>query len=243
MSDSGLQFGLVGEDALARELAVVLADRSGSDLLEHAWNLDPMLYSEQREWRGRGRNSPFSTRSDFKDHPRFGRGLVPLGWAEGPGAQFIAKVVNAFVGESLAVLVIAIDEDRVHQRAAAQRRARDKAAPAIAFPVVLALINPEAEAWEIAAFHLSTAEALARHTAVTASLAFDPVRQPHRMTSTSGRPERDCKAVHRALLDGDRPCHDRPLAELGATAQSTGLPTYLVDIEAALRIAFDIPKR
>lgn len=35
----------------------------------------------------------------------------------------------------------------------------------------------------------------------------------------------------------------RTLAELGATVTSTGLPTYLVDIEAALRVGFDVPKR
>ena len=244
MSDrGGLQFGLVGEDALSRELAVVLADRVGSELLDQAWDLDPAHYPERREWRGRERSSPFSTPADFAGPPIFGHGLVPLEWAVGPGAKFVAKVVRAFAGAPIEVLLIAMDEDRDHERAAAQRRARDMASRMATFPIVLALMNPEAEAWEIASFHPSTAEALARYAAVKALLTFDPVREPHRLTSTSGRPERDCKTVHGALLDGERPCRDRTLAELGATVTSTGLPTYLVDIEAALRVAFDVPKR
>ena len=127
------------------------------------------------------------------------------------------------------------------ERAEAQRRACDRASRLAKFPVVLALMNPEAEAWEIAAFQPLSDDGRERHAPITPSLTFDPVRQPERMTSTSGLPERDCKAVHRALLDDERPCHQRPLTELLATAASTGLPAYLGDVHAAFRAAFKLP--
>ena len=242
MSDSAsFAFALVVEDGLCRELAVVLADRTGSALLDDAWDLDPSLYKDQRAWRGRAASSPFSTRADFADRPKFGHGRVSLGWNEGPGAKFVAKVVHAFIDESITVLVVAMDQDRNRERAEAQRRACDRASRLAKFPVVLALMNPEAEAWEIAAFEPLSDSGRERHAAITRSITFDPVRQPERMTSTSGLPERDCKAVHRALLDDERPCHQRPLTELLATAASTGLPAYLGDVHAALRAAFKLP--
>lgn len=242
MSDStSFAFALVAEDARCRELAMVLADRTGSALLDDAWDLDPSLYKDQRAWRGRAASSPFSTRAEFPDPPKFGHGLAQLGWNKDPGAKFIAKVVYAFIDESIALLLIAMDQDRDRERAEAQRRARDVASRLVEFPVVLALMNPEAEAWEIAAFQPSSDNGRERHATITRSLTFDPVREPDRMTSTSGPPERDCKAVHRALLDGERPCHERPLTELLATAASTGLPAYLGDIHAALRAAFKLP--
>ena len=128
MSDSAsFAFALAVEDGLCRELAVVLADRTGTALLEEAWDLHPSLYESQRTWRGRDASSPNSTRADFPGRPKFGHGRVLLGWNEGPGAKFVAKVIYAFVGEPIALLLVAMDQDRDRERAEAQRRARDVA--------------------------------------------------------------------------------------------------------------------
>ena len=104
---------------------------------------------------------------------------------------------------------------------------------------MIAAMNPEAEAWRIAAFVAIDKAEAEIFEAVRCELDFNPVAQPERLQSTGpDNGARDVKNCHDRLMpssERSRATLERPLAELETVAESSGLPSYVRDFRAVLR--------
>jgi hypothetical protein len=174
-----LRVVLVQEDAASGDNARHLADRL---LRRHGY--EPF-------WGGLTNERAESFRSQGK-RPKFGSGAHrrarAFGRNGGECADKLAQWVTACVDiGGVQLLVVAFDQDRKPSRRTAVGTAHAEAD----VPLACALMNPEAEAWRIVV--------APRRAEVVDRLAFDPWREPERMTSTSGRPERDVKAIARLV--------------------------------------------
>ena len=142
------------------------------------------------------------------------------------------------------VVVIARDLDRVSDRLTSLLEGAQKARPD--GTVVIAAMQPEAEAWRICAFRPNTAAERKIHEATKKTLAFDPVQEPERLSSASNTDRaRDTKRVHHELFNGDlersHAALQRPIAELRTVAPDCGLPGFIDHFATAVASAATSP--
>jgi hypothetical protein len=193
------------------------------------------------EWTGFPTGSPYLVLSQLELH-------LPTSWPrrrwhghfDGEDLR-IRKAVGLFVElmqPTPAVVVIALDIDRQTDRRTGLLRGVERANNESTSKAVVAAMNPEAEAWRIAAFQPTSPEAMKRHTDIKAALTFDPVQEPDRLNSTvTTAGLRDAKNCHDHLYPIEEESHAslrRPIHELESTETSTGLPAYIGDFRSAL---------
>lgn len=175
-------------------------------------------------------------------HGAFGKTRRYHGTRNGTADEVIVrKAVDVLEqGARPDVVVIARDLDRVSDRLTSLLEGARKARPD--GTVVIAAMQPEAEAWRICAFRPKTAAERTLHEATKKTLAFDPVREPERLSSASNTDRtRDSKWVHRELFNGDiersHAALQRPIAELRIVAPLCGLPRFIDHFATALASA------
>ena len=158
------------------------------------------------------------------------------GWGTRPGVKVAG---NAWLARSIDVqaVIVASDIDRKEDRwLTPEERERFLS---LTPPLILAEMNPEAEAWRIVMFAPTMEIEAKRLTELRKDLSFDPQSEPERMHSTSDRnSDRDSKKVAARLFDGDSTAGLRyldcePTAML-ACAASSGLPQFVSDMRSYL---------
>lgn len=99
------------------------------------------------------------------------------------------------------VVFIAMDVDRCRERVEGMREELRERPPRR--PVILALPDPESEAWMVALFEPRDGAAGKVLEELRRELSFDPSAEPHRLSSTARDSPRDAKRVRARLLGGD----------------------------------------
>jgi hypothetical protein len=214
-----LRIGLCAEDQAGADNVIAVFDRvvpeSGPKAI---W-----IGENGRNYRKSRRAAPGTN--------KFGQGPRERNtWKTRPALKVAGNAWLAARDES-DVVIVATDSDRRPERelTSDERVALAAYSP----PLLVAGMNPEAEAWRIV---------LANEThglsAVKQELTFDPTREPERMTSTAGG-SRDCKTVSIRLF-GDRPSakviFEHHPDVLKATPASCGLPQFVRDLEVFLSV-------
>jgi hypothetical protein len=231
MPDGHFVFAIVAEDRMCFENATLVGDAIGSELTHQHWN-DEELFARSRIWVGHPSNEGLEPFLPTKELTR----VFAKGWGSsrrfhgqhGPEALRVAKAIAAFDSLKQSVLVIALDIDRKLERLEGLIASADST-------VVIAAMNPEAEAWRIVLYQPIPSDT---HTALVSELSFDPVREPERTRSTdSNAGLRDTKYCHDRLYPrGDSvESLTKPLDILRNTPASCGLPDYIKDFTAALK--------
>jgi hypothetical protein len=246
MPNGQFVIAVVAEDRLAFENATIIADKVGSSLTHQYWD-DPDSFVSCRLWMKHPKDAssrdylPLSELRQLREivwgnssrrfHGHFGgHDLRPA----------IAVEIFANLDEPPQIVIISLDSDRDTGRTAALRTGASAVGatrPEGSPTVVLALANPEHEAWRIAAFRPSTDVERGYLDEICRELSFDPTREPHRMVSASRNAGRDVKAIHHRLMDETRSAQalaEAAIEELEGVSKSCGLPTYVTEIRSAL---------
>lgn len=219
---------IAAEDRCAFENATIVADGIGNEL------------GCDLEWTGFPTGVPYLVLSQLESH-------LPTSWPrrrwhghfDGEDLR-IRKAVGLF-GESQPapeMVVVALDVDRLSDRRRSLQLGAERANIESKSKAVVAAMNPEAEAWRIAALQPTGREATKRHADVMTTISFDPVHEPCRLRSTvTNAGLRDTKNCHDHLYPTEDESHSslrRPITELESTAASTCLPAYISDFRSAL---------
>ncbi|MBM4060799.1 MAG: hypothetical protein FJ265_06855 [Planctomycetes bacterium] len=177
---------------------------------------------------------------------RFGRNFRLSGRFDGrPGAAdaLAVRKVLAYLqalDRKPDVVVLARDVDGTERRAGFQQALEEPRAVQRPFQVVLALAEPEVEAWFIAVWRPDSEDAARRHEHLRGELGFDPVTGSHRLSSTSDG-KRDAKRVLGLLTTGGRPAEQLfascSLDELRSAGGENGLAAFVDDHGRALAAA------
>jgi hypothetical protein len=226
--DTEFVFAIAAEDDMCFVNATVVANVIAA---EHQQGI-PFAHT----WVGHPRGASYLRLSRLNEYTKstWGSGSKKFhGRRDGQDIR-VKKVVALFEDLQPDLIIIALDIDRENDRNQALRNSLPRQ-----LRVVLALMNPEAEAWRIALFTSDTVYATQRHTVIRRTLMFDPVQQPHRLSSTAaGAGLRDVKACHDQLFASD----DESLsvltttsAHFSATPVSTGLPQFAQEFELMLK--------
>ncbi|MBL8680642.1 MAG: hypothetical protein JNK05_15800 [Myxococcales bacterium] len=213
MSESGREFVLVAEDRASAFATATIVDRviaeRGPEWLRDLWDVSQRHV--HRTWRGL-RNDPESHELlgigafTKKANAKLRRGITTLA----PGrkgravevAKFFAALDEAKEAPSLAVFACDLDGD-APDHALAEWSDRTGRLAARSTLYVLALAQPEFEAWFVAGFCSTNADEAAKHAAVCAQLHRDPCEHPHELQSNTDGP-RDAKVVLGALCGSRR---------------------------------------
>ncbi len=227
----------MGEDRAHFDVASTLIDKRLRERV--AWVRDE---DAKLEWAREWLLGQYDRGWHRREHLAEGVRLQPR---RGDSDEYLAvrKTLVALEERGVELAVVARDLDRVegreddHHRAI--RAAEELRGAPLPFAVVLALPEPETEAWHLAL--VRDDEVRARAAAM--KLGFDPCREPHRLTSTASGHPADAKTVsdellgvgdRRALLDG---CE---WAQLTAeSARGCGLSAFAEAVDAALERLFD----
>lgn len=134
------------------------------------------------------------------------------------------------------IVILARDGDG---RARARRRGFTQVTEHLSWPfaVILAMPEPESEAWFICGFEARSDAERAAHAQLCARLSFDPVTQAHRLTSKPNDAATDAKRVLDGLCtDVTRrsTCLAAPLDLLAQRGARVGLADLLADLRAHL---------
>jgi hypothetical protein len=234
---------VVAEDVLGMTLARDLCDRvvveRGPGWLADLWH-DVVTRESQRWWGGLDAAAGFVTWGGMKElAQRQGLRTHGLGMSGGAFEAYRTAHAAAMLTPRPDVLVMCRDTDRTPNlrtdMLAGLKRARVEDVP-----MLLAVARPEAEAWVIAGFEPAATHEREALTALTQTLGFDPVAEPHRMTANTGD-ARDTKRCCDVLLPrgvhssrGESCWWNTPLDDLSRRGASAGLPEYLADIERVL---------
>jgi hypothetical protein len=173
---------------IAERVAIEQVDWIDDGMLEYLWS-----------WKG-----PYNE-DDAKltgDREVLGPGGKPLrihGHIDGkplmPGAHMMRKTLTAFERRDprpdLVVLAWDGDGDAERRRSGFEQARGGSPWP---FPVILAMPEPESEAWFICGFEPRTPEERGRLDALTRELSFDPTKQPHRTTAHPNDASTDLRA-------------------------------------------------
>ena len=214
-----------------------------SDTVEHC-----------REWRGYERGQPWS-KCGRDDAPRAfeidGRRVSLHGPIDGAplkhGARMWREVLWRFtlLDPRPDVVVLAQDGDgRRHDRLGGLDQVRRAASLRWPFRIVVAMPEPEIEAWHVAGFEPGNEAEHATLARVRADLSFDPRIESHKLTSQPNDAATDAKRVLARLCgsDTDREAaclddHDR-LRDRGA---ANGAADFLAEVEELLVPCFGVP--
>jgi hypothetical protein len=229
--------GLVAEDNAHVLLVQTLAYRVA---VEHVHWLDAETLAVMCRWIGPRGHDDFKLPKDL-EFSASGRKLRIHGKIGGeplrPEAGMYRRILVAF--EQLAsvpeIVIIARDGDgRAEQRRSGFHQVVE--GQSWSFPVILAMPEPESEAWIICGFEPETDLERRRYEELLrgGQLSFDPVREPHRLTSRPNDAPTDAKRVEKALMgsDGTRraACLAIPLAMLAQRGDKAGLARFIDDL-------------
>ncbi|MCB9796730.1 MAG: hypothetical protein H6741_28865 [Alphaproteobacteria bacterium] len=250
MSDGPRRFILVCEDEAQRRLISALVDRA---LLEHADWLDEGLLKHHRQFTGLFSHEPFTMNRDIPLHARRlraarclpdGSPLRPRGHVGGRSLGFAAKawrevMLLARLEGDADLLACGSDTDKkrpIHEQREGFEQVIEAYPPP--FPAVLAVMHPEAEAWEVALFVPTTQTEREALAALREELDFDPCAHPERLNSSKHH-AREAKRVHRdlGLDDEGRRARglDAPLDELVRKGETCGLAEFIGALREASR--------
>lgn len=228
-----------GHDRLVKTIAEKVAIEAHAWLdgvLEHTWS-----------WKGPNNEDEPKLSGDIEIRGPGGKVVRVHGHVDGkpqlPAAHSMRKVLTAFECRDPRpeVVILAWDGDgQVEGRRAGFDQAhRSKPWP---FPVILAMPEPESEAWFICGFEPRTPEERGRLDALTRELSFDPTKQPHRTTAHPNDASTDTKRVIARLTNDDvarrDACLDHPLDELARRGELVGLARLIADLRAHLPPCF-----
>lgn len=106
------------------------------------------------------------------------------------------------------------------------------------FAVILTMPEPESEAWFVCGFEPNHGKERARLESLR-DLNFNPIMEPHRLTSRPNDARTDAKRVAKVLFDDDQErrnaCLERaPLATLVQRGQHAGLAQFIDDLRRVL---------
>ncbi|MFO0562747.1 MAG: hypothetical protein U0269_32310 [Polyangiales bacterium] len=254
MSDSGRDFVLVAEDTAAAIAAATIVDRviheRGEQWQRDLW--DDEQRATHRRWRSLRTDSharaidgvgTFSTKQNVAPDRKItlapGRGGVAV-----EVAKFFAALDEADERATLAVFACDLDGQ---ERSSAlsehdervQRAKKNGNARADCF--VIALAQPEFEAWFIAGFTAQTTDEQRRLEEQRRACGFDPCANPEQLHSNSNGP-RDAKNVLEALCasrkvadERVRACVERcPLDVLETRGEAAGVRRFTEQITREL---------
>jgi hypothetical protein len=225
---------------VTRRIAVVAEDAGGASLVREC--CDAAL--RRVEWiAGHEDLSPFreflapAQRDHFKVGDALGtssrghklRVLGHFGSAPGdPDATSFRRMYAWLQSEwSPDCVLVARDCDQEERRRNGMRQARDSTH----LQVAVALMVPESEAWRIALVDpASKAEVLAE---LRAELGFDPVAQPH-LLSSSPESKREAKAIASRLYGDDPPAIDDRAIDLLSAQEGCGAAQHLRELHTAV---------
>jgi hypothetical protein len=236
------------EDALADGVARDLLDRAVHEEAEDNWLRDlwePGSRDQQRAFEDFSPTEPSSPR--FRVHPRDPKTNRALGGNAALAYPCVRLAAQQRGPNEDVLLLIAFDTD--HR--ADELRCRHGVAVATgsaeaAVPTIVAEATPEFDAWVLAGCNVETSPYRKRHAELCTRLtsaghSIDPVREPHRLTSTVDGDPRDAKSLARELLGTKeqvapehreaRPCwEERSLHVLRAHGAKAGIPEFLEDV-------------
>lgn len=184
----------------------------------------------------------WSNRQQVKDLARTRR-FHPRGL--GGSSAHAYKCVRLATGHG-DVLLLSFDRDEEHRIRQGVEEARRTVAEAI--PTIVAEAYPEFEAWVIAGHQLLSAHQRDCHRRAVEQLRasgfpFDPLEQPHKLTSDVTGDPRDAKRMLELLLElagqpAGKPevstCLDADLATLRGRGKHTGIVEFLDEISAVV---------
>jgi len=233
--------GFAGEDeahgvlvtTLARRAAVEQVDWLDDETLEHMWR-----------WLGPRGDNDFRLSQDLELRRPGGRPIRLNSRIHGeplrPEARMYRRILLAF--EQLSprpeIVIIARDGDG---RADERRGGFEQIIEGLSwsFAAILAMPEPESEAWFIGGFEPTDESERARHgELLRGGLNFNPVTEPHRLTSQPNDAPTDAKRVAAALLgdkhDRRNACLEMPLATLAERGKLAGLARFIADLRRIL---------
>lgn len=234
------QIGWAREDRAHDTLVKTLARRV---VLEGAsWDIAPAL-DHMWSWAGPKGEAEFKITGKLEVRGPGGRPLRLHGKIAGeplaPEARMYRRLLHAFDQASPRpqLVILARDADR---RARERRRGFEQVATGLAwsFPIILAMPEPESEAWFLCGFEASSDTERDELAALRAALNFDPITQPHRLTSAPASADTDAKRVLAVLvgddLDRRDACLEVELERLAANGEGAGLARLLDELRAHL---------
>lgn len=234
------------EDVLAASAAESLVDRfmrevGDRDWLREHWSGD---LSAARAYKGLDLSDHWTSRSQVKKLAEE-RGIRVHTRLSGKAAVAYkcVRLATVFRTEEVAALLLSFDADGdPTHREGVDLAVKDRPKPPA---VLVAEANPEFDAWVIAGFvpeHDHEHEAL---KTATAALKFNPVAEPHRLTSDIPGGPRDAKLLCQTLLGlsaqasfteprVEKCLVNTPLQTLKTNGGKAGLSEFLVEIASAL---------
>lgn len=222
MTESGRDFVLVAEDSAAAIATATIVDRvvheRGAQWQRDLW--DEELRSQQRRWRALRTDAQrlvldglgtFSKKQNVAPSRKITTLAPRRGGAAVEVAKFFAALDEANEQATLAAFACDLDgqsaEDALREHEERAKRAKkNNSARAECF--LLALAQPEFEAWFIVGFEPRTDEERFRLEEQQRICGFDPREHPERLQSTSGGP-RDAKKVLAALCASNKAADER----------------------------------
>lgn len=202
---------VVAEDRLGFELATSLCDRvvaERSEWLHDHW-ADETSRSAFRVWSklDLATQQRWTTRADIK-RLSAGRRQTHGLKAEGALVYKAVKLAHAERTEGEAVAVIVVhdtdgDEGALESMKDGRDRALEMTTDRTKSEALVAAPHPEVEAWVAAGFAPESEEEERRLAVEHARLGFNPVAEPHRLSSRKRFDTRDAKRICAALLGCD----------------------------------------
>lgn len=242
-----LHIGWAREDAAHDLLVKTLARRVVTESIE--WLDDDML---EHMWRWAGfdgeqhhklSSTPRLTLQSGRPIRRHGK---INGEALAPEARMYRTILERFGHEQPRPVLVIIARDG-DGRAEQRRRGFRQVVEGLTWPfeVVLALPEPESEAWFVCGFEPRDSEERARLDALKRELSFDPTMRPTRLTARPNDAPTDAKKVLARLTASDpdrqRACIAGGLAELAERGRQIGLEQFLDDLRRHLLAHFPGP--
>jgi hypothetical protein len=233
-SDGRIRIGWAREDrahdtlvkTLARRVVIEGATWDIADSLEHMWIWAGPSGEPDFKVGGELDLSKFSARP-IRLHGKLG------GQPLAPEASMYRKLLLAFdlATPRPQLVIVARDGDgRVSERRRGFARVVEFCPSS--FPAILAMPEPESEAWFICGFQPRTPVEHTRLAELRNRLSFDPIIQSHRLTSRPNDTVTDAKRVLVALVGDDHErrdagVHETPLAQLARHGEHAGLAEFL----------------
>jgi hypothetical protein len=213
-----LRIGLCAEDQAGADNVIAVFDRVAAE-----------SFGPTAVWVGEDGKNYRKSRRAAPGTNKFGQGpRERSSWRTRPALKVAGNAWLAARDDS-DLVIVATDIDRKKERELSLEERLTLAA--YVPPLLVAAMNPEAEAWRIVLVNAPD-----ELNAVKRDLKFDPTQEPEKMSSTTGGP-RDCKTIAIRLFGNTseaRMVFDHHPDVLKATPTSCGLPQFVNDLESFL---------
>lgn len=200
----------------------------------------PEMWEAMAEYCGLLRGSSYTTwthrpASGWPQRRAHGKFLGEPGAPMALAARRMLLELFSHAGGQPEVVILAKDGDQQgpHRRRGLEQARSDKPWTA---PIIIAVADPEREAWVISGFSPRDARERDALEAATRRLGFDPTTHSERLTSKTAGDPRDAKRVAEELgIDADRetPCLG-DLDLLARRGMANGLSPFLDEVQARL---------